>query len=454
MQHGGFLSSLLSPTVHPGSVLARDKFNAAQTEAERKRTALQAAGDARGRIVAKMGEIAAAGGDMGVLMNDPDMLEAISTPGVNIQSLMAMGIEAKDAARRKLRNVGAGVDVMDEATGELVFSNEAAPKAKTASEVSVAAIDRLQKLGVIDEERALKMKARALKVTPIINRFGDNVGSGVVDLTDKRKKNPQKPQPGQPGFVPGFTPDPDGEPSAAPGMSLGRLKDPTDVFNAGGFVGFFTELFGGLTGQAFPALSGESITKSRNAVKQTRFYVQQLGNATKLKIVQEKIEELMPGLSVLRNSLQLATTYIDLHNFSTTLLEQMRAARVDPKASRKVKIEADVTILALNNLLATMPSLEAMLDREAKLKAGVGGQITIGKGLQVFMETAKGLTNMGPITPEKISKLSRKGLTELADQIEQDGVQNEITPEQAEAFRARIAELKNEGLRRGLLSKP
>ncbi len=455
-----------TPFPDPADVLARDKFTDVQDQRGIARSRAVTGAGLRGDLMRKIAETIKSGGNLGTLLSDPSLIDAISSPDFDPQSIVELFTEAKKEAD-KVTPLAAGTAAFQ--GGEIVATNpptkvqEAEGLAKLALQGNefAAAVDAVndmkapeQKLKAIrDLERAGKLgkpgspEAQALMndliagnikvgefrdaagnvvAKTLINiRSGSSsaVGSEVVQPTVTQGDPTQQPD----GLAPGTTEsraDPRAESSR---QALSQLKDPTDALMAVGVVEATKRGVGGVVGQQFPDFSGTEAKARALATKNIRFAATNLRKTLGTRVSgtsreqMKIIDDIIPTISALRNPQQNMVAGINLFDLASSMKRNAEAVLADGTRTGKVRGKAASDIVAAEQVLAALPTRDQMQKRLDDLEAGIGAPPTITEaGTQAVKDgitLTKKLTGQEPsVSVREIRSMSLDQLLDLDKQ--------------------------------------
>ncbi len=474
-----------APFAEASDVLARDKFKDETTQRGIARSRATVGAGFRGDLMREIAETIKSGGNLGTLLSRPGIIDAMSSPDFDPESIIKLFTEAKKEAD-KVTPLAAGTAAFQ--GGEIVATNpptkvqEAEGLAKLAlqgnefakqvqivnnlkaPEQKLEAIRDMERAGLLGPPGSPEAQARKndliagnIKVGEFRDASGKILAKTLINIrtggsaaigreVDQPPVTENAPSQEPDGIAPGTT---EGRPAPAP---TSQLKDPTDFAFSAGVVEGFRRGVGGVVGQQFEDFSGEEAKKKALAVKSIRFNASNLrttlsrGRTTGTSDAQLKIiDDVIPKLSILNNPKQVLVAGINLFDLATSVKRNAQAVLDDDSRTGEVRGKAASDIVAADKALGPpLPSRDQMQKRLDDLEAGIGGAQTItdaaGEAVQTGFSLAKKLTGKEPSV--SVREIRAMSLDQLLDLDQQRATAEQVfSKEQTAAIKSRISQL-------------
>ena len=149
------------------------------------------------------------------------------------------------------------------------------------------------------------------------------------------------------------------------------FSNPVDMFDGSGGLAAATEVVGGVAGIFDEDLAAEETAKQRDALRSTRFAIDDLRKSSRLASEVAKLEGISPSLGLTTNRLQNLNRGIELFEYVFRLKRQEVAHYQEWRNTNvEASNEARENITRLNRILATLPSYESMIERREQIMEG------------------------------------------------------------------------------------
>lgn len=259
----------------------------------------------------------------------------------------------------------------------------------TASE---AAINRLVAQGRITQQTADLMTSGMMKIQDIKDPSGSTIGFGIVDLSNgtitqlPTAGGGEMPQPGDANYVEGVTPGSKPEEQPDNGPRFQGMKNPADIVDAAGPVGWFMDKLGAIGGNISPAMNADQTSKSRMMLGRIMADANQLASTGRVLAQEMKdIRDLSNTTEFWTNPLRATDTLISLHDAYDNAMTALQQQANDPTG--KNRGDALTEMAAIRRAKANLPTRESLTAKREALAAmepyeQLGNQI--GEGEQML----------------------------------------------------------------------